>query len=726
MSIQEEHIIPRDISWLSFNHRVLQEAKDPAVPLFERIKFLAIYSSNLDEFFRVRMANHRNLLRVNKKTKKELDISPKQTVRTIQRIVNKQQEEFGRIFEKQIIPQLRKNGIHLLRRLELNDEQQKFVGNYFQEYMLPFVQPVLIVKDKIRPFLNNAQLYLSIQMLDKKNPNKGDEYALVKIPSDHLPRFIELPSAPGRHDVIMLDDIVRNSVSWMFPGYDIQDTFSIKLTRDAELYIDDEFKGDLVQKIKASLIKRHVGPASRFVYDREMPADFLKFLSDVFELERYDTLREGRYHNNFDFFGFPDFGMKHLRDPGLPPLSYRPLEDTTDFWEQLRERDHMITVPFHKYESTVRFFEEAADDPAVTHLKIVQYRVARKSRIMKAIMRAVAAGKQVSVFIEVKARFDEEANLRWGEKLERAGVTVHYSFPGVKVHSKLALVRRNEPGGAQLYAYLSTGNFHEDTAKIYSDFGLFTSDHRLTGEVARVFSFLETVKVPDQPFEHLMVGQFNLREGLENLIDYEIAEARAGRPAGITLKMNSLQDWQMIDKLYEASRAGVPINMIIRGICCLIPGLPGVSENIYAVSIVDRYLEHARVFMFRHGGEEKIYLSSADFMTRNLSFRVETTFPIYDPAIKEEIKEYLATQLADNVKARLLSDQETNAYVTKGDLAIRSQLETYYALKRRQENLTAAEEAAETMIEARDAAELLRVMEEDNPTPPPLEPEAGL
>ncbi|MCB0553804.1 MAG: polyphosphate kinase 1 [Phaeodactylibacter sp.] len=680
--------IHRDISWLSFNYRVLQEAKDPTVPLFERIKFLAIYSSNLDEFFRVRMANHRNLLRVSKKTKRELDIDPKQLIKDIQNIVDKQQEEFSRIFQEEIIPELKNHNIYLLRRLELNEKQKEFVEAYFKDHMLPFVQPVLLVKNKIRPFLNNAALYLSVLLQDKSAPNAPHDFAIIKIPSDHLPRFIKLPSIPNRHDIIILDDIVRHSVSWMFPGYDILDTFSIKLTRDAELYIDDEFSGDLIQKIKESLIKRQVGPASRFVYDREMPDDLLDFLKEAFDLDKYDLLQEGRYHNNFDFFQFPDLGLTNLKNPPMPSLPYHPLEDTKDYWQCLRDQDHFIHVPYHSYESVVRFFEEAAKDPKVTHIKVIQYRVARKSRIMQAIQDAVKAGKQVSVFIEVKARFDEEANLEWGEKLEEAGVTVHYSFPGVKVHSKLALIRRIEGKDARMYGYLSTGNFHEDTAKVYSDFGLFTADERLTNEMARVFSFLETVKVPQQGFEHLLVGQFNLRTELEKLIEFEIEQAKAGLRAEIILKINSLQDQAIIEKLYRASQAGVKVQLIIRGICSLVPGIRGISENISAISIVDRYLEHARVFIFYHGGEELIYLSSADWMVRNLSYRVETAFPIYSDHVRNQIKDFIAIQLSDNVKARIIDKESSNEYRKDGsDLAIRSQMETYYYIKRQSERL---------------------------------------
>lgn len=683
MSDRPKLYLHRDISWLSFNFRVLQEAMDQSVPLFERIKFLAIYSSNLDEFFRVRMANHRNLLRVGKRTKKELEISPKETVMEIQKIVNHQQNIFSNIFQKHIIPELKKQNIRLLRRLELNKDQKEFVENYFKDHMLPYVQPVMLIKNKIRPFLNNAALYLTILMKNKELEDKQTYYGIVKIPSDHLPRFILLPSENGRKDLIMLDDIVRQSISWMFPGYDIVDTFSIKLTRDAELYIDDEYTGDLVQKIKTSLARRHVGPASRFVYDREMPKELLSELISVFELEKLDILKEGRYHNNFDFFKFPDFGMEHLKNSPLPPLKYEALESSEDFFKSLEE-DHLLHFPYHSYESVMRWFEMASIDPFVTHIKITQYRVAKKSRIMDALMNAVKLGKQVSVFIEVKARFDEEANLEWGEKLEKAGVTVHYSFPGVKVHSKLAIVRRQVEGESFIYAYLGTGNFHEETSKIYSDFGLFTSDKNLTNEISRIFNFLETVKRPEQTFEQLLVGKFNLRQKLVELIDFEIDQAKKGNEAKIILKMNGLQDPDMIEKLYEAGENGVKINLIIRGICCLNSGIPGFSDNIKAVSIVDRFLEHSRVFYFHHGSEQKIYLSSADWMTRNLSYRVETAFPILKENNKSMILDLLQLQLSDNVKARLLDNDNINKYSnTNSELPIRSQIESYFYLKRR-------------------------------------------
>lgn len=674
----------RDVSWLSFNYRVLQEAKDPAVPLLERLKFLAIYSSNLDEFFRIRVAGIRKLKKVGKKTKARLNFDPGALLKEIHSIVNRQQEEFSKIFEQEIVKELQKHNIFILRRLELNEEQKAFVENYFQEYLLPFVMPVLLVKHRINPFLANAHLYLTVHLRQKKRPLSESEYAIVKIPSDQLPRFVQLPSGGGRFDLIMLDDIVRHSITSLFPGYDIQDAYSIKLTRDGELDIDDEYSGDLVQKIKTSLQKRQIGPASRFVYDREMPLHLLAYLKETFDLRKNDMLPEGRYHNNFDFFKFPDFGLSHLRYKPLPPLPHPRLHDTEDPFAVILEQDQLLHVPYQSFDAVVNFFERAAVDPDVTHIKVVQYRVARQSKILEALIEAVQHGKQVTVFVEIKARFDEAINLEWGEKLERAGVRVYYSIPGLKVHSKLALIRREEEGQTRLYAYLGTGNFHEETAKIYSDLAIFTADERLTTEVSSVFRYLENVMTPTQGFEHLMVGKFNLRNKIYELLDREIAFAQAGKPASAILKMNSLEDKEMIFKLYEASQAGVKIQLIVRGICCLVPGLPGLSENIEIISIVDRFLEHARVWIFQNcEGEEAIYLSSADWMERNLSFRIETAFPVLDPNLRQEIRVLINLQLTDNVKARIIDQHNSNTYRrTGGDIPVRAQIETYFYFKR--------------------------------------------
>lgn len=684
-SIQDQYL-ERDISWLSFNYRVLQEAKDPSVPLLERLKFLAIYSSNLGEFFRVRVANHRNLIRLGKKTRRKLDYDPELIITEIIQTVRDHMKEFSRIYDEEIIPGLRQNKINILRRKELNEHQIEYISEFFVESMLPFCQPVLLFGHNVKPFLNDAELYLALDMVLKGGDPKEHYYGIVKIPSDHMPRFIQLPPKPEGHDIIMLDDVVRQNASLLFPGFDIQDSYSIKVTRDAELYIDDEYSGDLLQKIKNSLAKRNVGPASRLVYDVNMPKRMLKFLVDVLELENSDLIPESKYHNNFDFFGFPDFGKKYLKDKPLAPLAYKPLEKVSSVLAAVEEKDHFINVPYHSYESVVQFFEQASKDPDVTHIKIVQYRVAKNSRIMDALIEAAENGKNVFVFIEVKARFDEEANLKWGEKLEAAGIRVRYSFPGLKVHSKIALVRKVQNQKAKLYTYLSTGNFHEGTANLYSDFGLFTFDERITREVARLFRFLETVVIPENKFKNLLVGQFNLYDGLVSLIEKEIENAEKGLPAYIDLKLNSLQDLSMITLLEEAQKKGVSIRLIVRGICCLNKFPDELNPPLQAISIVDRFLEHARVYTFGNAGDPKVYISSADWMVRNLHHRIETCIPIYNDAIKTEIRELFDIQWKDNVKARILDKDLTNTYKSSGsDISFRSQLETYLYYKRKSE-----------------------------------------
>jgi polyphosphate kinase len=661
--MEQQNLQQRDISWLSFNERVLQEAKDKSNPLLERIKFIAIYSSNLEEFFRVRVAQHQNFIRLGKKTQKDLEYNPKSTLDHIFELVNNQQKDLSALFETQIISNLKKNNINVLRRLELSEEQFEFIENYFQQNMLPYVQPVLLVKNKIRPFMANGEIYLAVRLRSKVGNFKTvEEYGLLNIPSDHLPRFIILPSVdPEKHDIIMLDDIVRHHVSWLFHGYEIVESFSIKLSRDADLYIDDEYKGDLVEKIKQSLNKRNVGYASRFVYDRKMPLRMLQFLVEMFQIDKTGMLPEGRYLNKADFFKFPDFGKNNLKFPPQPPLHYNDLENREkSIFETIKEKDHFLYYPYHSYKSVVRFFEQAAQDEQVTHIKVVQYRVAKKSKVIKSLIDAVNNGKKVSVFVEVKARFDEEANLQWGEILEQSGVEVHYSMPGIKVHSKMALIRRTEGEKSVDYTYLSTGNFNEDTAKVYTDYGLFTADSRLTSEISKVFTFLETGKKKHIDFEHILVGKFNLRNDLIKFIDKEISNAKAGHEAKIQLKMNSLQDHEMIEKLYQASRAGVKIQIIVRGLCCLTPQKRKISENIEVISIVDRYLEHARLFIFHNGGKPKYYISSADWMLRNLSYRVETTIPIYDHDIQQKLQIFYDIQWQDNTKARILDKDMLN------------------------------------------------------------------
>lgn len=683
MSLKNAPFYERDLSWLLFNYRVLQEAKDLNVPLFDRLKFMAIYSSNLEEFFKVRVAQIRRLVKTGKGTKKALNFSPDALLKSILKTVNSHQQELSNLFNKQFIPELKKNGITIVSPEHLSPKQLEFVDNYFKEYLQAYIQPILLINGKVKPFLNSGALYLFLHLTDKKASRNKHQYAIVRLPSDQLPRFVILPtSSKNENQLMMLDDIVRIAVKYVFPGFQLKHAYSIKLTRDSELYIEDEYEGDLVDKIKKSLVKRNVGSVSRLVYDRTMPPNMLKLLQKTFLIPNISLIPEGKYHNNFDFFKFPDFGKIHLKEPPLVPLPYNALEQSEDVFESISKEDHLIHVPYQRYESVMRFFEEASKDDTVTDIKVVQYRVAKESRIMDALMDAARSGKKVSVFIEVKARFDEEANLRWGEKLTKAGAKVFYSFPGLKVHSKIAWIRRKEGSKYKTYTYLSTGNFNEDTALVYSDFGLFSSNTRYTSEVKKIFDYLETGQKPKSPFNHLLVGKVNLREELTKLIEFEITEAKQGKSASMTLKLNSLEDPAMIKLLYRASTAGVKIKLIIRGISCIVTGQKKLSENIDAISIVDRFLEHARVFIFHHGGKEKVYLSSADFMERNLSFRIETSFPILNEKLKDKIKYLINLQWKDNVKSRSLNYYSINEYRKKSKSAqIRSQVETYQYLK---------------------------------------------
>ena len=668
----------RDITWLSFNYRVLQEVKDKRVPLFERLKFMAIYSSNLEEFFRVRVASTRSLIKLRKKSQKALDFKPSTTLRKMRSIINKQQQEFSDIFENQLLPELAENGIKLKKFDELSEKQLEFIEEYYEKNKSVFGYPVLISKQFIRPSLKNAALYLVAQLKDTLD-EKDERYAIFSVPTEFLPRFVELPSEDeNQHELVLLDGVVRAMIPKRMPDYDLEAAYSFKLTRDAELYIDDEFSGNLVEKIKSGLAKRNVGPAARFVYDRQMPENILTFLKECWNLEDVDLFPEGRVHNNFDFFSFPSFGKEHLKQKDLPTLPVSSLENDKTIFENIKEKDHFIHVPYHSYEQVIQLFEQAAADETVTKIQIVQYRVAKESRIMESLIRAAQAGKEVMAFVEIKARFDEEANLIWADKLKKAGVKVLYSFPGLKVHAKLALITREENGKEKKYAYLATGNFHEKTAHIYSDFGIFTSNELITKEMQMIFDFLKTQETPPKPFKKLWVGQFNLRDNLTESIEKEIETAKKGKKAYILIKVNSLEDEAIIHKLYEASIAGVKIDLIVRGICRLIPNLPGISHNINIISIVDRYLEHARIFTFYNGGKPFTYLSSADAMERNLSRRIEVAFPILDEKIQKIIQDLMDLQLADNVKARIIDEKQRNKYKKKNiHTPIQAQLVTY-------------------------------------------------
>jgi polyphosphate kinase len=680
----------RELSWLSFNHRVLQEAKDPNVPLYERIKFLAIFSSNLDEFFRVRVASLRSLLNLRLKTQKELDFDPGKLLEQIHKRVVELQEEYGNIFKNQIIPELASNNVFILNENQLNDNQKEFLTSYYNDQIIPHIMPMMLVKKKFTTFLRNNRLYLAVK-LKAKTAKKGQavkntktarsNYAIVEIPSNHLPRFIKLPKEGNRQYVIFLDDVLRFQLPNIFYGYKILGSYSVKLTRDAELYIDDEFSGNLLDKIKKSLSKRSSGVPCRFLYDSAMPTQFIKYLREVLHLENEDLFPGGKYHNLSDLFRFTPPPNKEFIYPQITPLRNNPLDKYRSFFEALKNNDYLLYYPYHSYDYVINVLMQAANDPEVISIKITQYRVAENSAVVNALIIAAQNGKDVTAFVEIKARFDEEINIRSAELMEQSGVKVLYSLPGLKVHAKLCIITKKENYGFKHYGYFATGNFNEKTARLYTDFGFFTSDERLTSEANKVFDFLEG-KIKDAEFNHLLVAQFNMRKAFNQMIDTEIDNALSGKKAFITAKMNSLEDEKIIRKLYDASKAGVKINLIVRGICCLKPGVAGLSENINVISVVDRYLEHGRVFIFYNGGNERIYLSSGDWMKRNLSRRIEVAFPIYKYELKKIIKDLIAIQLSDNVKARIINEKQDNIYKKdEHGTKIREQYRIYEYLK---------------------------------------------
>lgn len=671
----------RELSWLSFNYRVLQEAKDPNVPLLERIKFLAIYSSNLDEFFKVRVAWVRNLMLLSKKTKKQFNLDPALLLASIKKKLKKQLAELNEILHQSIIPELQKKNIYIINEKELNLEQLTFVQKFFEEELLTYIQPILLVKQKIRPFLKSAALYLAISLKGKSKGRNIIKYAIVKIPSEYAGRFVQVPSAPNTHTIMFLDDIVRCNLTKLFPGYIVENAYSIKLTRDADLHLDEDIDKEinLVEKLQNSLAKRNIGQATRFVYDTAMPPKLLNTLKEVFSVHKLDLFPEGTYHNNFDFFKFPNLGEESLCYRTLQPVKVKEFIGETKLLDIIKKKDVLLHFPYQSYQYVLQFFQQAAEDLSVKEIYITLYRVAKKSKIIEALQKAVKNGKKVTAFVELKARFDEEANLQWANKLEEIGVSVLYSIPNIKVHTKLALVVRKEGRLLKKYAYLSTGNFNEDSATIYGDLSLFTADKRLTNEVETVFRYLIEKEKEKISLQHLLVGQINLYEQIHFLINEEIQNAKEGKKAAITFKVNNLEEKSIIQKLYQASQAGVKIRLIVRSTCCLVPQVPYISENIEVISIIDRFLEHSRIYIFHNNGNEKIYLSSADLMTRNLLHRVECAFPIYDKIFCEEINYFIETQWADNQKARIINVKQNNPYQTKHrkQKLIRSQMEMY-------------------------------------------------
>lgn len=674
----DAHYFDRDLSWLSFNYRVLMEAKNQEVQLYDRIKFLGIYSSNLDEFFRVRVASIKSLAAIDKKKiRKKLDFEPEQLLEQILAIVTKQQNDFGKTYQKNIIPGLRKENIILYQKEKLTQSQLKFIKDFFLSKVLSYLQPVILSPER-EHFLKNRQLYLIVDLFSKDQ----NVTAYLNIPSEMLPRFVALPASRGKNYFIYLDDLIRLNLSYIFPGYTIQGSYSMKLNRDAELYIEDEYSGNLIEKISKNLSKRNVGTPSRFLYDHQMPEDLLKHSMKVFGISEHDCVEGGRYHNLHDLMKLPNPRKPDLEGKQFSPLPHTKIDACESIFQAIDQGDQMLHFPYHSYDYVLRFFNEAAIHPNVKEIKVTLYRIAKFSFIANALISAARNGKKVCVFLEIKARFDEENNLKWAKEMEEAGVKILYSMPGLKVHAKIAYIKMKKDGQNHEYAYLGTGNFNEVTAGIYADHALLTAHQGIVKDLKQVFSFLEKQK-PIAKLDHLMVAQSNMIERLMALIAKEMENAQAGKKANMIIKLNNLEEKEMIDKLYEASQAGVQIQLIIRGICCLIPGVKGLSDNIKVIRLVDQYLEHARIFIFHNDGNELFFLSSADWMGRNLHRRIEVGFPIYEEEIKKEIKTLITFQLSDNTKACLLDQKLSNHYINNIDQLkkVRAQSDFYFWLK---------------------------------------------
>ncbi len=675
--------IPKEISWLSFNARVLQEAANSEVPLLERFNFLGIYSNNLDEYFRVRVATLRRLALFSNKAKNILGYSPKATLKRIQETVMIQNEHFEATYAG-LLNELKKHRIHFVNEQQLDSEQAEFVTNYFRKEVRSRLMPLIISRENKLPNLTDDAIYFAIQLRNSETEKK--RYALLEIPSRKiLPRFVRLPGKKGTRYVIFLDDVIRLGLREIFSilSFDEISAYTIKVTKDAELEITDDISESYIDKVSKSLQQRRKASPVRFVHDREMPPEFLKILCKKLNLGSEDVIMPGnRYHNFKDFMNFIEIEGERLNYPKLAPVRHPALPYGRSILSVIRKRDIIFYFPYHPFDHLIDLLREASIDPAVTSIQITLYRLARNSSVINALLNAARNGKSVTTVVELQARFDEEANILWGNKLTDDGVKVIYGVPGLKVHSKLCLITRVKGEVTQRYAAVGTGNFNEDTASVYTDHLLLTSDKKITNEVLKTFNFFSANYRKDK-FYHLLVSPFGLRNRLLALIDNEIKNAKAGKEARIRIKINNLTDEEIISWLYKAGDAGVQVNLIVRGMFSMAPGAKGVSENIRAISIVDRFLEHSRFMIFCNGGDELVYITSADIMPRNLDHRIEVTCPVWDPAIKQEISDVFNIQWNDNVKARILDAEMANAIAGSGGVPLRSQTEIhrYYSEK---------------------------------------------
>ena len=677
----------RDISWLSFNYRVLLEAEDETLPIYERIKFLSIYSSNLEEFYEIRVAEHRGVI-MKKNFTEESGAEAEETLAEITEEVNRQQREYYRIFSK-VLQELNRQDIYLYQDSRPEPFHEEFVHNFFNEEVFPFLSPVMIQAGDIRTFIRDRRLYLVIRMMKKSKRMAEPDYvpdyyyALMKIPYAKVPRFIELPTHEGKHYIMFIDDIIRANLSSIFPGYVVESCYSIKISRDADIYLDDEKGGNIVENIRKKVKKRKIGALSRFMYDSNMPDDFLAFICNAFGITTDDLVLGGRYNNLQDLIKLPNPRGKELEQQVPSPMRVPFLDEMGSVFRAVKKRDILLHFPYQSFDYLIRFLMEAAFDPKVDEIKITQYRVAENSAVINTLISAAQNGKKVTVFVELKARFDEENNMSTAERMEQAGIRIIYSIPGLKVHAKVAVIlRKDTEDGCKRrdFAYLSTGNFNEKTARIYSDMALLTSNAELITDINKVFAVLEG-KLAGPTFRHLLVARFNMVPELTRMIHREIEHVKAGRKGRIVLKMNGLHDQNMINELYNASENGVEIDLIVRGICCLVPNRP-FSANIKVTRIVDMFLEHSRIWYFYNDGEEELFLTSADWMRRNLNRRIETAFPILNAEIKRNIIDILNIQLQDNVKACLIDEHLHNNFKRDGNpVKVRAQLAVYEYLK---------------------------------------------
>lgn len=677
----------RDISWLSFNYRVLLEAEDETLPIYERIKFLSIYSSNLEEFYEIRVAEHRGVI-MKKNFTEESGAEAEETLAEITEEVNRQQREYYRIFSK-VLQELNRQDIYLYQDSRPEPFHEEFVHNFFNEEVFPFLSPVMIQAGDIRTFIRDRRLYLVIRMVKKSKRMAEPDYvpdyyyALMKIPYAKVPRFIELPTHEGKHYIMFIDDIIRANLSSIFPGYVVESCYSIKISRDADIYLDDEKGGNIVENIRKKVKKRKIGALSRFMYDSNMPDDFLAFICNAFGITTDDLVLGGRYNNLQDLIKLPNPRGKELEQQVPSPMRVPFLDEMGSVFRAVKKRDILLHFPYQSFDYLIRFLMEAAFDPKVDEIKITQYRVAENSAVINTLISAAQNGKKVTVFVELKARFDEENNMSTAERMEQAGIRIIYSIPGLKVHAKVAVIlRKDTEDGCKRrdFAYLSTGNFNEKTARIYSDMALLTSNAELITDINKVFAVLEG-KLAGPTFRHLLVARFNMVPELTRMIHREIEHVKAGRKGRIVLKMNGLHDQNMINELYNASENGVEIDLIVRGICCLVPNRP-FSANIKVTRIVDMFLEHSRIWYFYNDGEEELFLTSADWMRRNLNRRIEAAFPILNAEIKRNIIDILNIQLQDNVKACLIDEHLHNNFKRDGNpVKVRAQLAVYEYLK---------------------------------------------